>query len=125
MTQSYESRAVQRIRDIVSTGRIMRRTHTNIHSDAMAALAVMPKRMTKTEHAFARGYLRALLDGLWQEVEFCYRDSKGVIYSTAKDSTHRKTEEFYSSGRGHLLGDMESAHLWKGTDKPYTIWNRI
>jgi hypothetical protein len=120
--KSYQTVAVQRVRDIVSTGRIMKLTHAEIYSRADAALAGMPKRMTVSERTYARGYLHALMDSLWSETEFCYRNSSGVLFSTHKESAHRRTEEFYSSGRGVLLGEMESAHVWKGTDKPFTDW---
>ena len=61
---------------------------------------------------------------LWQNMEFCYRDDNGVIFSSEKDSIHRSTEEFYAVGRGCELADMEDAHLWRGTDKPFTEWKR-
>lgn len=46
-------------------------------------------------------------------VEFVYRFADGVAYSTHKDSKHRKTEEFYQAGKGHLLGLMPSGFIWK------------
>lgn len=119
----YQSIAVQRIRDAVSTGRIMKMTHAEIHAKALAVLNAMPKRMTQGERTYARGYLQALLDALWSEVEFCYRDASGTMFSTARDTARRTTEEFYSTGRGCELGKLESAHIWKGSDKVFTDWS--
>lgn len=67
------------------------------------------------------GMIQYATHNLW---EFCYRDSSGIIFSTHKDSIHRTTEEFYASGRGCELANMECAHVWKGTDKPFTEWER-
>lgn len=121
----YQLIAVMRIRNVVSMGRKMRSTSADIHVKALAVLSAMPKRMAVSERTFARGYLRALMDALWSDVEFCYRDAQGVLYSTHSDSTHRKTEEFYQSGRGSELAALECAHVWKGTDKPFTAWSVI
>lgn len=71
---------------------------------------------------FVAGLIHAEMQANWQKVEFVYRDQDGVIYSTMKGSSHRSTEEFYSTGRGSELGQMERAHVWIGTDKPYTAW---
>ena len=71
------------------------------------------------------GMIQYASNSLWEQVEFCYRDAQGTIFSTEKDSIHRSTEEFYASGRGCELGEMECAHVWRGTDKPYTAWARI
>lgn len=71
------------------------------------------------------GVIHAERERLWQEVEFCYRDKDGVVYSTHRDSTRRTTEEFYARNEGHLLGSMECAHLWKGSDKEYTAWKTV
>jgi hypothetical protein len=73
---------------------------------------------------YSEGYTKARYDDIWQHVEFCYRDAAGVLYSTHRDSTHRKTEEFYSSGRGAELSTLPGAHVWKGTDRNYTPWGR-
>ena len=71
------------------------------------------------------GMIQYASNSLWEKVEFCYRDAQGTIFSTEKDSIHRSTEEFYASWRGCELGEMECAHIWRGTDKPYTAWKRI
>lgn len=70
------------------------------------------------------GYIAARHDDIWEHVEFCYRDESGTLFSTHRDSTHRKTEEFYAAGRGCELGKLEGAHVWKGTDRNYTPWSR-
>lgn len=71
------------------------------------------------------GMIQYASHSLWEKMEFCYRDSEGIIFSTHKDSIHRTTEELYAVGRGCELANMECAHVWKGTDKPFTQWNRI
>lgn len=49
-------------------------------------------------------------------------DASGVLFSTHRDSTHRKTEEFYAANRGCELPKLEGAHVWKGTASNYTPW---
>jgi hypothetical protein len=71
---------------------------------------------------YAEGYLAARYEDIWRHVEFCYRDACGVLYSTHHESTHRKTEEFYASGRGAELSTLQGAHVWKGTERNYTPW---
>lgn len=68
------------------------------------------------------GYIAARYDDIWQHVEFCYRDASGVLFSTHRDSTHRKTAEFYAANRGCELSKLEGAHVWKGTASNYTPW---
>lgn len=72
---------------------------------------------------YVSGLIAAQRDQLWRKTEFVYRDRDGTLYSTAKNSIHRSTEEWYSSGRGSELGTLERAHVWLGTDKPYTEWS--
>ena len=68
---------------------------------------------------FVRGMCRARDNRVMRDlVEFCYVKD-GVLYSTHKASTHRSTEEFYSTGRGCELGGLPSGFYWKGTDKPF------
>lgn len=76
---------------------------------------------------YARGFARALdrriMDGPDALVEFVYRDANGVVYSTHRATTREHTtDEFYDTGRGSELGNMECAHVWKGTTKPFTPW---
>ena len=65
------------------------------------------------------GYIAAKRSELWNEVEFCYM-VKGELYSTHRDSNRKTTEEFYQTGRGHILVDSPGAHYWKGSDKKFT-----
>ena len=77
---------------------------------------------TRADKAYAAAVSDTLQAATWSRVEFVYRDNAGVIYSTHKGSSHKSTEIFYASGRGSELGDMECAHVWKGTAAPYTPW---
>ncbi len=113
----------QEARDLYAMFRVCKMTADEMNTRLAAFRATWPKRMTNHERGFVDGYLWSLYDGVWQHVEFCYRDANGVLYSTHKESTHRLTEEFYASGRGRELCDMECAHVWKGSDKPYTAWS--
>lgn len=74
--------------------------------------------------SWTRGFAAGLIEAEWNqimhnEVEFCYRhpDRPEVLFSTHKESVHRKTEEFYERNAGPELNDYESAHVWKGTNK--------
>jgi hypothetical protein len=70
---------------------------------------------------FVRGMCRARDNRIMRDlVEFCYVEN-GVLFSTHRESAHRKTEEFYSAGRGCELAGMPSGFFWKGTDKPYFV----
>jgi len=80
------------------------------------------RRYSEYERYAVSGYIMARHDDVWQHVEFCYRDAEGTLFSVDRNSTHRKTEEFYAANRGHELMQLESAHVWTGTDKPYTPW---
>lgn len=73
------------------------------------------------EQGFVRGMCRARDNRIVRDlVEFCYVEN-GILFSTHKDSTHRKTEEFYTAGRGCELGNLPSGFFWKGTDKPWFV----
>lgn len=78
--------------------------------------------------AYLAGYTTGLIDAEWfrifqYELEFCYRHQvTKVIYSTHYGSSHRSTEELYERHAGHELNNYESAHCWKGTDKPFGKW---
>lgn len=68
---------------------------------------------------FVRGMCRTRDNHIMRDlVEYCYVED-GVLFSTHKASTHRSTEEFYSSGRGCELGNLPSGFYWKGTNKPF------
>jgi hypothetical protein len=115
-----------RIADAVCTSRIMKSTSADMHNRVQTQVFdALPKGTPRHVREFLRGYYEALNELVWREMEFCYRDAAGTLFSTHRDSTHRKTEEFYSAGKGSELGKLESAHVWKGTDKPYTAWSRM
>jgi len=119
-----------RIRDLLSSAKICKLSHSDIYKRFRDTIAVEMNREMRNGRrvysralaAYVQGYFNALINQLWQSVEFCYRDTAGVIYSTHKNSARRNTEEFYSSGRGCELGQLESAHLWIDSDKPFTTW---
>jgi hypothetical protein len=120
-----QNQSVTRLRDVFSTVRICRMPATDARERVQSVFNALPKSTPRHVIEFLRGYCTALQDSVWSDVEFCYRDASGTLFSTHRDSTHRKTEEFYASGKGCELGNLESAHVWKGTDKPYTPWSRM
>lgn len=122
---NHQRQLISAVKTAVSMGRVMKETSTKIHARTLTIMRNAPKGLPRHVRDYVQGYIHALLDALWLEVEFCYRDAEGVIFSTQQGSTHRSTEEFYLNNKGHLLADMESAQLWKGTDKPYTEWSLI
>jgi hypothetical protein len=68
-------------------------------------------------YSYARGYADALLAALYLEkLEFCYLHD-GVLYSAHHGSKRPTTEVFYQTGRGHILGNCPSGHVWKHKDK--------
>lgn len=70
---------------------------------------------------FVSGYCRALDNARYaNDLEFCYMQN-GILFSTHKESIHRKTEEFYAAGKGCELGDLPSGHYWKFSDKPFFV----
>jgi hypothetical protein len=70
---------------------------------------------------FVSGYCRALDNARYRDdLEFCYLKD-GILYSTHKESIHKSTEEFYSSGRGCELGSLPSGHYWRFSDKPFFV----
>lgn len=74
--------------------------------------------------AYIKGYVQGLIDAqresIWRnDVEFCYLVD-GILYSTHKDSSRRKTEEFYQVDKGYILNDCPNGHIWKDSDKVFT-----
>ena len=120
-----------RIADIVITGTSCRSTHAEMHARFME-IVLTPlnsrapsgrRRHSAYLSGYAEGFYNAHMEHVWRDqVEFCYRDVDGVLYSVWRESTHRLTEEFYKAGRGCELGNMECAHVWCGTNKPFTSW---
>lgn len=119
-----QNHLVMCVRDAVSCGRICKMSHSEICERAASYVAKAPRGTPRHVREYVMGYYRAIVDALWLEVEFCYRDADGVVYSTHKDSARRRTEEFYARNEGHLLSGMECAHLWKGSDKEFTKWSK-
>lgn len=95
---------------------------TNIREELNSKTPAGKWRYVEFERFSAEGYISARRDDIWQYLEFCYRDASGVLFSTYTESTHRKTREFYAADRGSELSKLESAHVWKGTDRNYTPW---
>lgn len=74
---------------------------------------------------FAQGLIYLEIQNIWHEhIEFVYKNEQGVLFSTHKQSTFRRTEEYFSSNRGHELGDLPCAHVWRGTEKLWTPWSK-
>ena len=118
------------IREIYTSAQACRMTSSALNVRIAGFLAELNSRTESGRRrysvefvGYARGFAAAHDRILMQEqVEFVYRDKAGAIFSTWRQSAHRSTEEFYDAGRGIELGEMEAAHVWKGTDKPFTAW---
>ena len=78
----------------------------------------LPKGTPGWLRSYLRGYEEACYDRLNSMMEFCYVEN-GVLFSTWRNSTPRKTQEFYDADRGHELSNLPCAHFWQGTDKPW------
>lgn len=115
------------LRNLWSTCVIMKMTAREINSRVLEWEKTWPKRVTVHARGFVAGVLDQLRVDAWKQVEFCYRAPDGTIYSTDKgqnaSARHKSTEELYSVGKGHILNNWESAHLWRDSDKPYTQWS--
>lgn len=69
---------------------------------------------------FVHGMTTVLREGLYRnELEYCYVDTDGVLYSTHRESTHRSTEDWYKAGKGAELYKLFNGHFWRGTDKVF------
>ncbi len=80
-------------------------------------------RHSKFVRGFAYGVKRAGYQNIERnELEFCYRDALGVLYSTRRGSTHKSTEDFYTRGVGSQLGNMECGHVWRDTGVSIDGW---
>ena len=119
------------VNDAFRAARQFRESHEQIDARIATIRAELQSKTAKGRWRYSEyeryevsGYLRARYDDIWQHLEFCYRDAAGVLYSTHRESTHRKTEEFFASGRGAELATLEAAHVWKGTNRNYTPWSR-
>lgn len=123
--------AASAVNDAFSAARIFRDSHVQIDARVQRIYDELNSKTPAGKWRYpsyvryhTAGYISARYDDIWKHVEFCYRDADGALFSTHRDSTHRKTEEFYATGRGSELGRLESAHVWKGTDRNYTQWSR-
>ncbi len=128
---SDRRQAASRVHEVFSLIRSTHGTHTELLRQLDAQIwAPMrertPKgrnRYTASERNYVSGYKDALYDALWRDMEFCYRDANGTLFTTDKGKTNkRQTEEFYARQAGAELGNMEAAHVWRGTDKAFTEW---
>lgn len=116
--------------EFIRTARIMKPTHAQIHGQFMSGIyATMSAksesgraRYTAADRAYVQGAFDVLLNQLWQEVEFVYRDAAGNIYGTHRDSIYPYWQD--AGLDGAAVNSMESAHLWKGTDKVFTEWSK-
>lgn len=123
-----------RLSEIYSTAASCKQTSAELNTAVREYLAMLnertpggTRRYCQEFVGYARGFARCLdrriMEGPDALVEFVYRDAEGVCYSTHRLTTHyHTTEEFYETGRGCELGNMECAHVWKGTSKPFTPW---
>lgn len=123
------SRIETAIRDIYSMHRIAKSPHTRILETLKAQVWEPINSRTASGKrrfsAYVAGYASGVAAQCHHELhrdhlEFCYRDENGVLYSTHRASTHRRTEEFYAAGRGCELSRMPSTHVWKGSDRPFS-----
>lgn len=128
-----QSRILSRIHELFSTAR-------SFHSTSDALNESVNKVLTELESKTKTGarrypirlasYARACRDVMhahyWHsEMEFCYRDDSGKIYSTWRDSTHASMEELYALELTSTQWDaMDRANVWKGTSKPFTEWSK-
>jgi hypothetical protein len=121
-----------RLGDIYSTAQICKQTSEVLNERLLAFMVELcertpggRRRYSVEAIGYARGYSQALYHRIMREqVEFVYKDPQGVIFTTHFTSNHRRTtEEFYQASRGVELGEMDAAHVWIGTDKPFTPWS--
>lgn len=119
---NHQRRSISAVIDCFSCSRSFKSTH-GWHMQRMNERVWdrLPKNTPQHVRSYVHGYAVALWDALYRyDLEFCYLGTDGVLYSTHKDSVHRKTEEFYARNEGHLLGQLPGNHYWKGTDK---LWS--
>jgi hypothetical protein len=121
-----------RINDVFVMAKICKLTNVQLNASIAESMQVIYSRTpagrlrySMWEQGYSRGLIAAHNSAIWFDVEFCYRDKNGTIFSTAKNSMHRSIEEFYGNGTLSLINDMECAHLWIGSYKEYTTWHKI
>ena len=118
-----------RINDVFVMAKLCKHTTVQLNTSIAESMQVIYSRTPAGrlrysigEQGYSRGLIAAHNSAIWKNVEFCYRDKDGTIFSTAKNSMHRSIEEFYGNGTSKLINDMECAHLWIGSYKEYTPW---
>lgn len=118
-----------RISDVYNMARLSHMPHSKLmeyRAEWITAELTRKHGKRNVYSAYVRGYVAGLEAAesarLYREfLEYCYCVD-GVLYSTHKESVHRKTEEFYARNAGHELSSAAvHGHYWKGTDKPYFL----
>jgi hypothetical protein len=118
-----------RINDVFVMAKLCKHTNVQLNANISESMQVIYSRTPAGrlrysiwKQGYSRGLIAAHNSAIWKDVEFCYRNKDGIIYSTARDSMHRSMEEFYGNGISALINEMECAHLWVGSYKEYTPW---
>ena len=124
---NHRDRASQSLRSLFRTAPMYYSSHDNLMnqyrviSDSIAHCPVWVK-------SFVEGQYRLLSDLHYDHLEFCYIQDTGdntppILFSTAKDTLKRSTEEFYKAGKGCDLGKLQSNFFYRGIgdsyNKPY------
>lgn len=79
--------------------------------------------------AFMQGYVAGLIAGHRTDIdrnhlEFCYLID-GILHTTAKTDTGKpKVEIFYGTAYISKVQDAENGHVWKGTNKIYSGFDK-
>ena len=125
------SQFAARINDTYSVARVCKSTDSALSARLDAIRAEVDSRTQSGARRYSvemagyvRGYIAACRDSLWRnDVEFCYKGADGKLYSTWRDSSHDTTETLHAMNLTSAQWDaMPRAHVWKGTDKPFTEW---
>jgi len=118
-----------RINEVFTMAKLCKHTTVQLNDSIAKSMEVIYSRTPSGrlrysiwEQGYSRGLIAANNSAIWQDVEFCYRDKDGIIYSTARNSMHRSIDILYGNGKSSLINNMECAHLWIGSYKEYTPW---
>lgn len=116
---NHKIRSEQSIRELWTSARIFGMAHSEIierHEIIRASIKHTPTWV----RSYIDGYYRCLMDGNYQNLEFCYK-LKGVLYSTHRDSDKPGTDRLYDKGLGSYISKHgEGHHYWKGTEKQFS-----
>lgn len=117
----------ERINSIFHMAEICKWNHNEL-TDRLIEQVIQPlnqrtksgrRRHSPYVEGYAAGIIAAQRSRIWREkVEFCFLVD-GVLYSTWKNTTRRKTQEFYDRNEGHILANAPSSHYWLNSDKVY------